>query len=217
MTEETIFEGDKPEETVAAPILDTPTAPLVPTELQGIVGEGKKYSTVEAALASIAPAQSHIATIEAENASLKETLEGQKTTRELMDELRLQQADGETPSKVEVNKTKTQNTNTVATRFNKQYGTKGEEVYNRLAQESGLSVADLNIIASNSPAAIFKMAGFEQKQTDVSPTTSSINTQAYKGDYSGELNSKVKSFSTKDVKSGWAIAGEKAKKNLGIN
>ena len=235
MTEETIFEGDKPEETVAAPILDTPTAPLVPTELQGIVGEGKKYSTVEAALASIAPAQSHIATIEAENASLKETLEGQKTTRELMDELRLQQANGETPSKVEVNqeqissivsqeltkrefnKTKTQNTNTVATRFNKQYGTKGEEVYNRLAQESGLSVADLNIIASNSPAAIFKMAGFEQKQTDVSPTTSSINTQAYKGDYSGELNSKVKSFSTKDVKSGWAIAGEKAKKNLGIN
>ena len=103
MTEETIFEGDKPEETVAAPILDTPTTPLVPTELQGIVGEGKKYSTVEAALASIAPAQSHIATIEAENALLKETLAGQKTTRELMDELRLQQSNGETPSKVEVN------------------------------------------------------------------------------------------------------------------
>jgi len=236
LTEETIFEGDKPSETAEeTSVLATPTTPLVPTELQGIVGEGKKYSTVEAAYASIAPAQSHIATIEAENASLKQDLEGQRTARELIDELRSTKSNEETPSKVEVNqeqisnivnqeltkiefnKTKSQNTNTVAERFMKQYGTKGEEVYNRLAKESGLSVADLNIIASNSPTAVFKMAGFEHRQTDIAPTTSSINTQAYKGDYSGELNSKVKSFSTKDVKSGWAIAGEKAKKNLGIN
>lgn len=233
MTEETIFEGDKPEET-AAPVADTQTAPVIPTELQGIVGEGKKYSTLESAYASIAPAQSHIATIEAENASLKQTLEGQRTTRELVDELRSTQATGETTPRAEVNqehistmvnqeltkieqsKVKAQNNKTVAQRFMKQYGNKGEDVYNKLATDSGLTVADLNIIAANSPTAVFKMAGFEQKQTDVSPTIGSVNTQAYQAEPTGDLNAKVKSFDTKDVKTAWAIAGEKARKNLGL-
>ena len=31
-----------------------------------------------------------------------------------------------------------------------------------------------------------------------------------------DLNAKVKSFDTKDVKTAWAIAGEKARKNLGL-
>ena len=235
MSEETIFEGDKPEEKAAeAPVLDTPTTPVIPTELQGIVGEGKKYSTVEAAYASIEPAQSHIATIEAENASLKQTLEGQRTTRELVDELRSTQATGETTPRAEVNqehistmvnqeltkieqsKVKAQNNSTVAQRFMKQYGTKGEEVYNKLAKDSGLTVADLNIIAANSPTAVFKMAGFEQKQTDVSPTMGSVNTQAYQAEPTGDLNARVKSFDTKDVKTAWAIAGQKAKRNLGL-
>lgn len=235
MSEETIFEGDKPEEKVAeAPVLDTLTTPVIPTELQGLVGEGKKYSTVEAAYASIEPAQNHIATIEAENASLKQTLEGQRTTRELIDELRSTQATGETTPRAEVNqehistmvnqeltkieqsKVKAQNNSTVAQRFIKQYGTKGEEVYNKLAKDSGLTVADLNIIAANSPTAVFKMAGFEHRQTDVSPTMGSVNTQAYQAEPTGDLNSKVKSFDTKDVKTAWAIAGEKARKNLGL-
>ena len=235
MTEETIFEGDKPSETAEeTSVLATPTTPLVPTELQGIVGEGKKYSTVEAAYASIEPAQSHIATIEAENASLKQTLEGQRTTRELVDELRSTQATGETTPRAEVNqehistmvnqeltkieqsKVKAQNNSTVAQRFMKQYGTKGEEVYNKLAKDSGLTVADLNIIAANSPTAVFKMAGFEQKQTNVSPTMGSVNTQAYQAEPTGELNARVKSFDTKDVKTAWAIAGQKAKRNLGL-
>ena len=236
MTEETIFEADKPVEAVVeAPVVDTKPAPVIPTELQALVGEGKKYSSVEAAYASIAPAQNHIATIEAENASLKETLEGQKTTRELMDELRSTQAEGQTTPKAEVNqehistmvnkeltkieqnRTRTQNQSTVAQRFIKQYGAKGEEVYNQLATESGLTVADLNIIAKNSPTAVFKMAGFDPKQTQVPPSTAgSVNTQAYQAEPTGELNSRAKSFNTRDVKDAWAIAGEKAKRKLGL-
>lgn len=235
MTEETIFEGDKPAEAVVeAPVVDTPSAPVIPTELQGLVGEGKKYSTLEAAYASIAPAQNHIATIEAENASLKQSLEGQRTTRELMDELRSTQAQGQTTPQAEVNqehistmvnqeltkieqtKTKAQNNKTVAQRFIKQYGTKGEEVYNQLATDSGLTVADLNIIAANSPTAVFKMAGFEQKRVDVAPSIGSVNTQAYQAEPTGELSSRAKSFNSKDVKDAWAIAGEKAKRKLGL-
>ena len=119
-------------------------------------------------------------------------------------------------TKIEQSKVKAQNNSTVAQRFIKQYGTKGEEVYNKLAKDSGLTVADLNIIAANSPTAVFKMAGFEQKQTDVSPTMGSVNTQAYQAEPTGDLNSKVKSFDTKDVKTAWAIAGQKAKRNLGL-
>ena len=237
MTEETIFEADKPNEAVVeAPVVATPSAPVIPTELQGLVGEGKKYSTLEAAYASIAPAQNHIATIEAENASLKQLLEGQRTTRELMDEFRSTQANGQTSpapqvrqqdistlvnqelTKIEQVKTKAQNNRTVAQRFMKQYGSKGEEVYNQLATDSGLTVADLNIIAANSPTAVFKMAGLAyQQQPQVTPTSAgSVNTQAYQAEPTGDLNSKVKSFDTKDVKTAWAIAGEKARKNLGL-
>jgi len=236
MTEETIFEADKPVEAVETPVVDTQTAPVVPTELQGIVGEGKKYSTLEAAYASIAPAQNHIATIEAENASLKQSLEGQRTTRELMDEFRETQAQGQTTptqqqsqqdistlvnqelTKIEQVKTKAQNNKTVAQRFMKQYGAKGEEVYNQLATDSGLTVSDLNIIAANSPTAVFKMAGLgSQQQPQVTPTSAgSVNTQAYTAETTGELSSKVKSFNSRDVKSAWAIAGEKVRKNQGI-
>ena len=237
MTEETIFEADKPDEVVPeTPVIDTPSAPVIPTELQGIVGEGKKYSTLDAAYASIAPAQNHIATIEAENASLKQTLEGQRTTRELVDELRSTQANGQTSPAPQVNqqdistlvnqeltkidqvKTKAQNNKTVAQRFMKQYGAKGEEVYNQLATDSGLTVSDLNIIAANSPTAVFKMAGLgPQQQPQVTPTSAgSVNTQAYQAEPTGELNSKVKSFNTKDVKDAWAIAGEKARRKLGV-
>ena len=119
-------------------------------------------------------------------------------------------------TKIEQSKVKAQNNKTVAQRFMKQYGNKGEDVYNKLATDSGLTVADLNIIAANSPTAVFKMAGFEQKQTDVSPTIGSVNTQAYQAEPTGDLNAKVKSFDTKDVKTAWAIAGEKARKNLGL-
>ena len=62
------------------------------------------------------------------------------------------------------------------------------------------------------------MAGLgSQQQPQVTPTSAgSVNTQAYQAEPTGELTSKVKSFNTKDVKDAWAIAGEKAKRKLGI-
>ena len=241
MAEETIFEGDKPDEKVAEvatkPVTDTQASqPVIPTELQGLVGEGKKYATVEAAFASIAPAQDHIARLEEENRQFKQSLEGTKTVKELIDELRSTPKSEETPSKVEVNqesisaivaqelakadknKTKVQNQSAVAQRFVRQYGTKGEEVYNRLAKDSGLSVADLNVLASTSPNAVFRMAGLNSSQKDVpSAGAGTINTQALHGEPSETTTSKVKSFNTKDVKSAWAIAGEIARKKHGLD
>ena len=60
-----------------APVDNQPTsAPAfnVPPELSEFVGEGKKYGTVEAALASIVPAQQHISTLEQENNELRHFL-----------------------------------------------------------------------------------------------------------------------------------------------
>lgn len=242
MAEETIFKGDNPEatkeETVTPVVKDTPTTFTIPTELQGLIGEGKKYATVEAALASVAPAQSHIATLETENKALKESVTATKTVQELIDDLRSTTAREETPSKVEVNqtdiaaivaqelakadknKTKVQNKTAVAQRFIKQFGEKGEEKYNKLAAEAGLSVADLNILASTSPNAVFRMAGFDtQVSRDVPSTTNtgSVNSQALHGNSEEITTSKVKSFNTKDVKAGWAEAGKLARKNLGLD
>lgn len=61
-----------------APVDNQPSsAPAInlPPELSELVGEGKKYGTVEAALASIVPAQQHISTLEQENNEYKAKLE----------------------------------------------------------------------------------------------------------------------------------------------
>ena len=240
MTEETIFNADdKPAvATETTAVTDTQTPALViPTELQGMIGEGKKYATVEAALASIPHAQSHISTLETENAAMKESVTASKSVKELIDDLRSTTTSEETPSKVEVNqtdiaaivaqelqkadknKTKKQNQTTVAQKFKEKFGEKGEEKYNKLANDSGLSIADLNILASTSPSAIFKMAGLDNAGTkDIPPTTGgTVNTQALHGDSSENTTSKVKTFNTKDVAVGWRIAGEMAKKKYGLD
>lgn len=53
-------------------------APQLAPEVAAFVGEGRKYATVQAALASIPHAQQHIATLEAENQRLKQEVEGLK-------------------------------------------------------------------------------------------------------------------------------------------
>ena len=60
----------------------------IPTEAVELVGEGKKYSSVEDALKSVPHAQKHIQTLESELATLKEELSKRKTTEELLDEIK---------------------------------------------------------------------------------------------------------------------------------
>jgi len=58
--------------------------------LDTVVGEDKKYKTVEDAIKSIIPAQDHIKTLEEELAELRNSLSKSKTQEELLEEMRLE-------------------------------------------------------------------------------------------------------------------------------
>lgn len=206
----------------------------IPTEALDFVGEGKKYKSAEDALRSVPHAQEHIKTLEEEMAQLKEELTRRKTAEELLDEMKsgiqptenttqgaeldqdtimnlvnqtLEQRDKQSKAK--------QNASTVASKFTEQYGSQAEEVYNKIAQEAGLTVEQLNNLAATSPNVVLKLSGLDAKSTPVGKPSSSINTQALNNTKPAELSARVpKGASTKDMLAAWRAAGDKVKSQL---
>lgn len=206
----------------------------IPTEALDFVGEGKKYKSAEDALKSVPHAQQHISTLEEELAKVKEELTRRKTAEELLDEFKsgTQQTEA-TPQSVEldqdtimnlVNQTLEQrekqskaqsNASTVASKFTEQYGSKAEEVYNKLAQDAGLTVEQLNNLSATSPNVVLKLSGLDGKPATLGKPSSSINTQALSSNKPTEISARVpKGASTKDMLAAWRAAGEKVKSQL---
>ena len=207
----------------------------IPTEAVDFVGDGKKYNSVEDALKSVPHAQKHIQTLESELATLKEELTKRKTAEELLDELKsgIQQPENTTQS-VGIDQDKITellnqtlenrdrqtkakaNADSVARKFVEKYGDKAEEVYNRVAQESGLNAQQLNSLAASSPNIVLKLSGLEGVSTPVGKPTSTVNTEALMGKAdTSTLSARVKpGATTKDLISAWKIAGEKVKSQL---
>ena len=207
----------------------------IPTEAVDFVGDGKKYNSVEDALNSVPHAQKHIQTLESELATLKEELTKRKTAEELLDELKsgIQQPENTTQS-VGIDQDKITellnqtlenrekqakakaNADAVARKFVEKYGDKAEEVYNRVAQESGLNAQQLNSLAASSPNIVLKLSGLEGSATPVGKPTSTVNTQALTGKADAStLSARVKpGATTKDLINAWKIAGEKVKSQL---
>lgn len=214
---------------------DNPTPEFkIPTEAMDFVGEGKKYKSAEDALRSVPHAQEHIRTLESELAQMKEELIRRKTAEELLDELKSgNQQTEETPQSVGfdqdtimklVNQTIEQrdrqtkaqtNASTVASKFTEQYGNQAQEVYNKVAQDAGLTVEQLNNLAATSPNVVLKLSGLDAKSTPVGKPSSSINTQALSSTKPTELSARVpRGASTKDMLAAWRAAGEKVKSQL---
>jgi hypothetical protein len=207
----------------------------IPTEAAELVGDGKKYSSVEDALKSVPHAQKHIQTLESELATLKEELMKRRTTEELLDEIKsgvqpkenlqgvefdqdkLMQLVDQTLEVKERQRLAKTNASQVAAKFTEKFGTEAETVYKSVARENGLSEQQLNSLAASSPNVVLKLAGLaEAKIAPVSKSSSSFNTQALtqKVD-SSTLSARVKQgATTKDLVNAWKIAGEKAKLNL---
>jgi len=207
----------------------------IPTEAAELVGDGKKYSSVEDALKSVPHAQKHIQTLESELATLKEELMKRRTTEELLDEIKsgvqpkenlqgvefdqdkLMQLVDQTLEVKERQRLAKTNASQVAAKFTEKFGTEAETVYKSVARENGLSEQQLNSLAASSPNVVLKLAGLaEAKTAPVSKSSSSINTQSLnqKVDPSA-LSARVKQgATTKDLVNAWRIAGEKAKLNL---
>ena len=210
-----------------------PKAFEIPTEAQDFVGEGKKYKSAEDALKSVPHAQEHIQTLEAELAQMKEELTKRRTAEELLDEMKsgiqqettpqegisqdkLMEIVNQTLSQREMQTKAKVNADSVAKKFTEQFGTEAETVYNSLAKEAGLTVQQLNNLASTSPNAVLKLAGIGSKPTTVAKTSSSVNTEALGNlKQPQELSARVpKGASTKDLVAAWRAAGEKVKSQL---
>lgn len=203
MTEETIFSSDQEEapkttEATSQESVATPSAPSIPTELQDYVGEGKKYKSMDEVYKAFPNAQKHISTLETEMAQLKEELQKRRTAQELLDDIRNGIKQPESTSQgVELNQdvvseivrkelTRTkqselqeQNTSLVRDSFLNTFGDKAEAMYNKIAEDSGLSVAELNSLTAKSPKAVLRLAGLEgKKQSIPGKTSSDVNTQS---------------------------------------
>ena len=221
MSESSIFDGSTDPVVQAVPV--TPTV-LVPTELAEFVGEGKKYSSVDVALKSIPHAQSHISTLEQENARIKAELESRRTTEELLEDIRngiaqpatvtsapaFDQGSIETViesllTRKEQSRQEQSNVSTVINKFTEVFGdkAKAEEAFIKLANESGMSIPTLNKLAATSPLAVLKLAGMDTKQVATpSKIQSTVNTDTMQqgGTQNQSARIKMVGASTKDLK-----------------
>jgi hypothetical protein len=184
----------------------TPT-PIVPDAIAHLVGEGKKYASLDVAIAAIAPSQAHIDKIEAENGTLREANEKSRSQEDILTDWQKQIADQgnpiptpqpaatPAPSTEAIGQIVTQqmqaqaaeaaalaNTKVVTAAMTEHYGTKekAEAAYIEQAKEMGLGVSGLNGLSAQSPKAVLKMLGITQ-QSSPSPTPSrgSVNTEAF--------------------------------------
>lgn len=223
---DTIFNGETTPE-VTNP---QPTTTL-PPEVVEFVGDGKKYRSVEEALKAVPHAQKHIQTLEQELSQLREEVSKRKTAAELLDEFKsgLPQATETTPQVAfdpdkitqivsqaldqrTAQKAEQANVFAVTSAFTSKFGEKAEEVYNRVAEEAGLSVEMLNRLAKTSPQAVLKLAGFDHKQeTGSSKITSSVRTEGAPTQPTTPSARVRQGATTKELVSAWHAAGEKIK------
>lgn len=227
---ETIFEGTTiPVET------EVNQGSQLPQDLVELVGEGKKYKSVDDALKSVPHAQKHIATLEEENARIKAELEKRRTAEELLADIRSginvgEQTQSVTPqitsdtveqtvakllAQREAQSKAQNNVAKVITTFEQSFGdkNKAQEMYTKVAAESGLSIQELNRLSATSPDAVLKLAGLTSKQpAPVGKVHSTVNVDSFNTGQQPELSARVKQgASTKDLVNAWRIAGEKVK------
>ena len=193
MSEQTIFNG----EADLTPPVVTPPSPVIPTELQELVGQGKKYATLDDAIKSVPHAQTHIAKLEQEAAQLREELQKRKAAEDLLADIKAgitQQ--GETTPKVDLSQEtvsnivknvlkqeqesniQAQNAKSVMTAFETAFGDKqkAEQEYIKIAEKNNLPVQMLNQLAMTSPEAVLNLAGLKKTTQPVGKVSSDVNT-----------------------------------------
>lgn len=166
------------------------------------VGEGKKYSTEDAAFLGLANQEMHIKRLERENATLRQTTAAQQSLESLVTKLAehksapVQQAIVEerdeqaTPNieetlnslltRRETEARHARNAQTVKETLVKTFGPNYVVHLTQKASELGMSTEAMNVLAAQSPAAFLTLVGAASKAADqqILPPTSSMTTQA---------------------------------------
>ncbi len=234
MSDESIFSQDPATNVEPNPV---PQISL-PQEAVELVGEGKKYKSVEDALKSIPHAQSHIQKLEEEMKQMREELTKRKAAEELLEEFKVSGVTQEKPSSPaldtnqlaalvdqtleqrEAKKIAENNIKSVIDSFNAKFGESAPQMYEKIAADNGLSVQFLNSVAAKSPEAVFRLAGiYDKPQAVAGKTAGSVNTAALQQAQQPQtLSAKLpKGATTKDLVSAWKNAGQMVKQELGIN
>lgn len=184
-------------------------APLaIPESVKDLIGEGKKYETVEAALKALGHAQQHVAQLEAENKAFRETGQQTDAMKAVLDEIgelkkRLgtsEQTDQSATPDPETQKKlvrdiiheeksveqRRANFGTVLDRLVNEHGDKAKvnEFMEKRAVSLGISVDDLQLLAQKSPDAFFKLVN-EQKSDSASGFTPPADTHDKSGTSGG--------------------------------
>ena len=175
--EQTVFSKEPAADVTIAAQPDT-TIPTVtiPDSVQELVGDGKKYANVDAALAGIPHAQAHISTVESENARLRDEIAKANAREDVLKEMQAAQqpSQDQTQAPVDANAIVTQVLNSIKVQDDAQvtasniaaadaaakllYGDKmAGEITVNAAKNLGLSLAAMEKLAGESPAAFAKL------------------------------------------------------------
>jgi hypothetical protein len=248
MSEESIFSPDQGEQAAEAPKQEasteatTPsTQPSIPTELQEFVGEGKKFKTVADYVNGYKNSQEFIETLKSESQQQRDELSKRKAAEELLQEMKQSNTSQQTPTSqgVEVNEAilseivekklqqQTQkqqhesNAKSVVQAFAGSYGEKAEAMYDKIANESGFTRAQMNQLASTNPKAVLKLAGLSQASKPASTgfISSDVNTTSLSTNPNeAPLHARVANYgSSKDITDAMRRAGEIVNKRLNIS
>lgn len=212
--------------------LNFSSEPKVPT-IEDLVGEGKKYASLEEAVGSIPHAQTHISKLEAEAAELRAELEKRTTVQEQLKALsestdpnkaktqpEVEVKVDDTPrmgeeevlgiiQQYEAGKSAERNVTMVTETLSKVFGSDAESKFKDKANDLGVSVEDLSALARKSPKAV--LAYFDIKEASApTKTTGSVNPESLSRDTQPPARKTVMGGATsQDVSSAWeAIKAE---------
>ncbi len=190
--------AETPAQQTPAPVTVPAVNPASQTPASGsatdqLVGEGKKFATVEDMAAGKLHSDGHIETLTAENASLRADLEGRANAQEILTQLKEVNLKPEVPvaptpaaldegkitdlvkstvTELDVEGRKTVNRLAVSERLAKEWGglEASKTVLAQKAAELGVTVAFLSGVVETSPNAFYQLVGLTGAKTVVQNT-----------------------------------------------
>jgi hypothetical protein len=155
-----------------------------PTLEHPLIGEGKKYTTMEAALAALTSGQEHIANLEAENASLRQEEDRLKAVENTLNDIVKPKEDPLDEGKLselvdsritlkEKSSTMKANVAEVVTNLAAHFGgnEKAKAAYEAKAQELGMTPEAMTELSATSPKAVLAYFDVKQSTAPVTKTT----------------------------------------------
>jgi hypothetical protein len=226
MSDNDIF-NDETQPTTVDTVIEPPKPPVLPDHLKELVGEGKKYASVEKALESIPHAQTHIQKLESELREIREKLAGAKATEEVyeaveallsqgpktaapvLDESAIDSVLDRKLTEREQRLQAQRNVESVKNALKEKFGDKAQEMYRKKAEELGVGVEFLNDVVRKSPRAAEELFGLKAGSAPkTAPTTPGLNTEAFKINQSPQDKPKpvMGGSTTEDMVAAWRAA-----------